>query len=367
MIKKIKQFWWQILVFTGVIGGGIILGFGEITPDYLKIKTTPDKILAHEEVVKGGENYVVYKYISNELVETEENEILEKRTDNARVYDRGGNKYMAEIYTTNVFYKENGKWLKIKFATTTKEEYDKQTTGIFRSIYADSSTFNSVAGDGDVTTNGAANWAAARDAATGGAVSEGADANGTFAGSQMPSATYGVYKGFFPFWTGKVIPSGYIVSSSSLKLFVTSKTDTVNDGYDYMTIVQTRQNSTSTLAAADFYLNGSSTSTPAEGSAHYEISTIPISNIWWATLDSTGNSWVADAGDLSNCGNTSYYGWTCLGLRSGNDIANVAPGAGLRSRVIGDWTEGTNPPSFAVDYSAPPPEPAIPPGIIFFE
>jgi len=132
--SKIKQ----ILIAFGIIGVCLAAGNTILNPPIpadLQLKTTKENILYSQDftqyqydasgTVISETPMVSYTYKSGELAPVLDNEIIEQRTENIVTRNLGGNKRSAQSGYN--FYKEGNDWKQIKFATTTKEVFDKAT------------------------------------------------------------------------------------------------------------------------------------------------------------------------------------------------------------------------------------------------
>jgi hypothetical protein len=183
--------------------------------------------------------------------------------------------------------------------TISKEILDK----VVYPLYTDHPTsYYSGAGDGYV--QGAdPDWNTAHDLLTGTLVDY------TAITMQARSANQQVRKIsriFIPINTNGI--SGTIVSAT-INLYITSVSDTNNDGYDYLNIVQTSQPDTTQLTTADFDLCGS-VNNPTLGAISIDLGNISALayKIW--TLNSTGIGWI----DIN--------GTSMFGMREGHDISD---------------------------------------------
>lgn len=126
---------------------------------------------------------------------------------------------------------------------------------------------------------------------------------------------YNFYRLFLPFNTSS-IPSDASITSATLNVYGNFKSNTDDDGDDWINVIQTSQASETTLATADFDQAGA-INNPTEGATRIDLGSLSASgyNVW--TLDSTGRGWIKKSGETANCGAST--GWTCLGLREGHD------------------------------------------------
>ncbi|TSC75653.1 MAG: hypothetical protein G01um101431_1206 [Parcubacteria group bacterium Gr01-1014_31] len=131
--------------------------------------------------------------------------------------------------------------------------------------------------------------------------------------SQADSGGYKPMRAFFPIDTSGIANSDEI-TAVRLKLYATAKTNSDNDGNDYINVVQTTQADTASLVAADFDTCGSIHS-PTTGATSVDIGNITTTAYNTLTLNSTGQGWI------------SKTGTTQLGAREGHDLADDIPGS----------------------------------------
>lgn len=122
-----------LLLLTGCrvqpFGGDVVI------TDNLKLKTTKDKIIDSQEFVdEKGTLVIAYSYKSDEIASVLDNEIIEQRTPHI-VYRNLGDKKRSAQSGFN-FYKDGDNWKQIKFATTTKDAYEKQTVSFWDKFIA---------------------------------------------------------------------------------------------------------------------------------------------------------------------------------------------------------------------------------------
>jgi len=128
-------------------------------------------------------------------------------------------------------------------------------------------------------------------------------------------------RGFFLFDTS-AIPDNAVISAASLYLYALSANNDDADGYDYQTVVQTFQATTSELVSSDFEDCGSDNGsggrakyTPIEGidsGDRLDIDNVTTSAYNSFPLNTTGIGWI------------STSSWTKLGMRDGHDAADHA-------------------------------------------
>ena len=126
----------------------------------------------------------------------------------------------------------------------------------------------------------------------------------------------GLARGFLSFDTS-ALPDTAVIISVKLKLYVTGKVNDRNDGNDFITVVQGRQASPTSLSNSDFVNAGNALINPTEGSNRIDITSIPINAYTSWILNATGFSWV------------STSGYTTLALREGHDVLNLWAGFGF--------------------------------------
>ncbi len=123
-----------ILLFLFLIIAGIdwIPVFGqEIKPD-LKLKADKSLIIENYDIKNG----VRYAYKTDKEVGAikykDLDEVMELRTKDYQVYKVKDNKYIMRTPASEDFIKENGKWLKYEWATTTKQAFQAQTLSFWK-------------------------------------------------------------------------------------------------------------------------------------------------------------------------------------------------------------------------------------------
>lgn len=140
-------------------------------------------------------------------------------------------------------------------------------------------------------------------------------------------------RGFLSFDTS-TLPDDAIIVSANLKLYVTGKLDNKNDGNDFVSVVEGRQASPTSLSNNDYANAGDSTNNPTEGSNRVDITSIALNAYTSWILNATGYSWV------------SKTGYSNFALREGHDILNLwagfASGQGNALHVALSEQTGTN-------------------------
>ncbi len=360
MKKKIKK----IAIAVGIIGvataSTILLQPQPIPADY-QLKADKTKVLYSEQVdwnerqpdgsVINKGKIVKYDYVSSQEVGQGSygklKEDLSMRTGNAQFFNKGKiiikgkerEQWVGKFYSGMPFIKEaDGKWYQTETATTTIDAFSKQTAiNLFEKtfgIYALSTTTYAGAGDGDIDSGLILGWATWRAYAGAGATaSPTVDAEAVaYTYCQQGCSTFEGARGLLPFYTAG-IPTGATITTSTLYAYTWTKTDALNDGLDYGAIMETFQADHTTLVGSDFndVGYGSTTETAGRASAtdivigsnKFDITDLPNDqyNTW--SLNATGLGWIKINGQTSTCG-ASITGWTCLGIREGHDIENVA-------------------------------------------
>ncbi|MFA6382725.1 MAG: hypothetical protein WCX08_05670 [Candidatus Buchananbacteria bacterium] len=282
-----------------------------------------------------AQGIVIYHYVSNQEVPAANyqglQEDLSKRTPNSQAFlksveriddKRVKKEYVGRFYSADSFQKSGEKWFQIETATTTPVAFARQTKltlldrakeFIGQPVFA--ATYYSGAGDGFVgyfTYTDNYSWIEAHSAAIGTA----ADPTGTLITATAGNGIHGaaIRRAFFPFDTS-ALPDDSIISSASLNLnFNTNSLKA--DSYGFITIVQTTQDSNTTLSTSDYSKCGAETN-PTEGidvvnrlfSAGITVDQYSI-----IPLNATGMSWISK---------TDY---TKLGVRQGEDVLNYGLG-----------------------------------------
>lgn len=320
------------------------------------------EVVAYEVLpaLDGGEAVVKYEYKGEKLSEKlVPDEVVEKRTEFSytravSVDSEGVTTYNSIFYTRPTFVQDGSDWYLIEHATTTETAFNaaRQENAFaslfWRKAYAATASPYSEAGDGDITVNSfnqctgvgccnlSTNWGNARSDTGTNAAAQPTPASAlvyTYAATaydgdlNQTTCQADIYRTFLPFNTGS-IPSGATISAATLNVYVSSKQNDVNDGFDYVTVVRTSQSTHTTLAAADYDQCGSINS-PTEGidsGQRKDITSVSTSAYLVFTLNSTGLGWIAKSGTASNCSATS--GISCFGLREGHDTTNTNPSTG---------------------------------------
>lgn len=122
-------------------------------------------------------------------------------------------------------------------------------------------------------------------------------------------------RGFLPFDTS-TLPDNAVITDATLNLYINGKTNNIDDGNDFITVVQGLQSSPLLLSDTDFTKAGNSLINPIEGSNRSDITSLPTASYATWNLNPTGISWINKAG------------YTQLALREGHDILNIWGGYG---------------------------------------
>lgn len=325
------------------------------------------EVIDYTELTSKEGDMVKYSYVGQKLPEKlNEKEVVPMRTENSYTIDKGvlengkvGRNLQAIIYSQPAFIKKANTWYYREYAITSKKNFDlaRRTNPLtmffaIPKVYADQ--FFAGAGDGFVEYSDTNSWAAAHDATTGNSFSY--TTGTTTAGSDyisIKTATWQIDRAFFPFDTSS-IPSGSKISSATLNVYVTFTLNGVNDGIDYLTVVQTSQSTHTQLANADYNKCGAVT-TPTEGidtSERKDLTSVSQYTYLTFTLNSTGLGWIKKSGQASNC--TSTNGISCIGVREGHDASNTTIGTASSDygQMSTSETAGTNnDPYLSVSYS----------------
>lgn len=312
-----------------------------------------------KEVIDAIENKEVVKYAYKGAqlpVKLSEKEVPELRTDSSyselvSFNDDGTVTVRTRTYSGVSFYKEGDTWHEVEYEVVAKNDF-KLDVPIARlisgKVYA--TTVFSGAGDGNVLSASAGGWDTAHDDTTGDSFDY--TSSTLIFGSSDSFGEAEIARVFLPFDTSS-IPSNATIDSATLNVKPDSKTNTDNDGDDWVNVVQTSQASETTLSTADFDQAGA-INNPTEGATRIDFGSITTSayNTW--TLDSTGRGFIKKSGETANCGSTA--GWTCLGLREGHDAIDSALQTNTANTMIVFMSEffGTgSDPYLDITYSIP--------------
>lgn len=292
-------------------------------------------ILGSEVLGEGKDARVAYSYKGGRVPEKlSQNEVAALRTPTSFTSEEGKDAtgrgiYTVVAYARPAFLQEEDGWYYIEYDQAPKELFEKiekTKTAFMHYIlpvaHAVSATLYAGSGDGFSGQGfNISGWAAAR-SETSGNVTDTTSTNFTVLASETSGKISGanIYRAFIPFDTSS-IPSGAAVTAATLGVYATSTPVYPGDAWDYISVVRTSQATHTTLVNAD-YDNIGTTEGIASGDRK-EVSAITSGTYVTFPLNATGISWIAKAGVASNCSATN--GITCLGLREGHDLQNVAP------------------------------------------
>lgn len=170
-------------------------------------------------------------------------------------------------------------------------------------------------------------------------------------------ATYEIDRGFLLFDTS-AIPDTDVISAATVQLYITTLLDTDNDAQSYFTIVgNTSPASNTDLVVGDFDQCGA-IDNPTKMSDDVDATGISTSAY---------NTWTMNATGLANISQTGITKW---GVRSGNDIEDIAVVGNVRTTILvrsAEQTGTTNDPVLTVTHAAPAAEtaPSVQSPIIF--
>jgi hypothetical protein len=321
-------------------------------------------ILASEVIGEGKDARVAYSYKGGRVPEKlSQNEVAALRTPTSFTSEEGKDAtgrgiYTVVAYARPAFLQEEDGWYYIEYDQAPKELFLKIQTVRERLArlmvpVVRAETFYAAAGDGKSSQVLATDWASAR-SATAGIITD--SVNATFFvqtavyGGKIPGAT--ISRVFIPFNTS-AIPAAATITAATLGVYATSTAEYPADAWDYITVVRTSQATHTTLVDAD-YDNIGTTEGIASGNRK-EVSAITLDAYATFPLNATGIGWIAKSGVASNCSSTN--GITCLGLRDGHDLENVAPTVDATQTLAefssSESTGTSQDPYLAVTYSAP--------------
>lgn len=351
---------------------GLLFGLAYATDFFTLLAVSSDtsdpvfsrEILAYELQENGT---VAYDYIAGRLPERLHlSEVIEKRTESSFTKYIGTNHagegiFELVAYPDKTFIERDGEWFARETGHTTYANLatvrsaDPIASLFWERAYATTISPFAGAGDGEIEFQDIfGTWASVHDAATGDtANSTGTTFRVSAANLVSIAAGFEIVRGFLPFDTSS-IPAAATISSASLNGYVTSKSNSDNDGSDFITVVRTTQATHSTLATADYDATG--TTEGIDSGQRKDITGVSTSAYLSFTLNSTGLGWIAKSGEASNCSATT--GITCLGLREGHDLLNdsIVGGAANTNRVTFSTSEETGTsqdPYLSVTYTAP--------------
>ncbi len=371
-----------------LFAGGVVLASIGAEP---KPHPQDDPVFTHEVVAyealpapEGEEPIVRYQYLSHPLPEKlAPDEVLEKRTSSSytrkiKVENQGTPQekttYTAFVYSRETFYKKGNEWYYLEQATTTETAFNAAQAHnpiarfLLPEAHAASVSAFSFTGDGYVdkqvdssspACSIATPWSVAV-STTGGTLSAVSNTGDIWASSATSYTNNPpgeddlciaeIIRIFVPFDTS-TIPSGSTITAATLDIFAKSKSDSDNDGNDFITVVQGSQATHTTLAGSDY--NNVGTTEGIDSGERKDITSITTSAHLVFTLNSTGYGFIAKSGQTSVCSATT--GITCLALREGHDFLNDRPADNTTDYLIAasaDTAGTTQDPLLSVTYVA---------------
>jgi hypothetical protein len=159
--------------------------------------------------------------------------------------------------------------------------------------------------DGSVRSPTSTSWNTAHDATTGSFNDSATTLEICSKGQDSPSR-YVIRRGVFLFDTSAI--AGDNIDSATFGLYVTAKTNSDNDGDDFLVLVNSNPASNTALANEDFDLVGDAIDNPTEGSDRIDIGSLSTSAYNTFTLDADGLGYIDGSGV------------TKLGMREGHDV-----------------------------------------------
>lgn len=179
-----------------------------------------------------------------------------------------------------------------------------------------------------------ATWAQVHDAADGTSAGD-SNANGNVGAGKVLTGFY-IDRVFLLFDTS-ALTAGATISAAVLSVYVTTKSNSDNDGQDYINVYTTTPASNTEITTADYDQIG----TTAQATA------IDLG----AISTSAYNDWTLNATGLSNISKT---GVSKFGLREGHDAENaaIATGENYFTMQFADTADTTQDPKLVITYTA---------------
>jgi hypothetical protein len=338
-----------IIALAGLMLFGLwAFNYEEATLGAATLKAPPEKILGSKSVVMrvcdnpvststppvpcgrfADKTVVKYIYASNQEVPNEVGEDKGRRTRNTKVFPLENGGTTMRIYAGEPFYEDpvDKKWYQTETATTTPEEF---AAVMGTHAFAQSEEPYAGAGDGHAAIfgTGYSTWDLAHDE-TSAPFADYTSNENWFAGTgyqDYQGSNFNWKRGLVPFDTS-AIPSGATITAATLNLYLYSVGNAVNDGTDYLNVVETTQPDHTDVVAGD-YDNVGSVDSPTTGATSIDLGDISTSAYTVFTLNATGLGWIKTDGESSTCG-TALTGWTCLGVREGHDLEDSNPSYSL--------------------------------------
>ncbi len=327
-----------LLAATGLLGWYVL---GRDTASYADDVIMDREVVSYAEPIGVGDDAIIrYQYLGEALPEKlAPDEDVAKRTETSYTRDLGvenpgtrneRHRYESIFFSAPSFTQDGDSWRYIESATTTKAALDAKRRGnplasfFWKKAYAASVAPFSGSGDGytaHAESGDAENVVTFFDCQSNSGVFSSPIASASSTTFKVFSVLFGALSArsceadrpFIPFNTS-TIPSSASISAASLSLYVTAKTNGVNDGSDTANLIQTHQVSSGTLSDSDH-----DTTIETGGSTPLDITSVTTSayNVW--TLNATGLSWIKKSGQAATCGTVA--GYTCLGIREGHDLS----------------------------------------------
>jgi hypothetical protein len=336
---KMLQLFLPISLALLVVVGALALGNADSLSQQKNDAIFSRQVVSYERVPSGeAEEMVKYGYQGEKVPEKiTPDEVVEKRTENSytrevEVINKGTKDekiiYESVFYSQPTFSKEGNDWYYIEHATTTESAFNAfrkenaLATLFIPKAHADSITPFSGAGDGFVRYTGGTDFTECTTGGTG----LSPDSTGTTAVTAATDNeiilgedavyTCNIRRTFLPFDTS-AMPAGASVSATTLHVYVTTKVNELDDGIDYISVVETSQATHTTIAASDFGNSGST-----QGATAIDIGSITTSAYNVFTFNSTGRSnFINGSGVDAPCSATN--GISCIGFREGHDLNNI--------------------------------------------
>ncbi len=356
-----------VAIVVSVSAGWIVLKAPASPGDARSVAEISKRTIVDYSVDGATENATVtYSYLGDKLPEKlASDEVLEARTESSwtrRISTEGEQAhYELRAFPQKVFYKKGNDWYNREYGQVSKKVFDKvrkqKPLQAFFMTRVLADTLYSGSGDGNVLNqNGSGQcsttWSATQSAGSGTLV----DVSSTYSYVQAQSLNIKtlyciISRSYLPINTSS-IPSGAVVSSASLYLYATSTvSDGNNDGNDYVTVVQTSQSNSTTLATADYSAIASTEG--IDSGSRLDLTGLASGQYYSFPLNATGRSWIKKSGQTSNCGSTA--GVTCLGLREGHDINNSTVADDTNDLFYyntSEWTGTSQDPYLLVTYTS---------------
>lgn len=315
----------SLLAILGV-GGGVYLGAPiDNTPEHLRLKADKSDIIGNRVVqtIDGKKDIIKYAYKSGVRINDKKDEIVSKRTKYSRTFDNQDGTFTLEVISGSPqYYKdENDEWWQVEYATTTQEEFTKQThsTRFTKKALAQTTdTFysNSTAEDGYILNNNQTDWSTAHDATSGtGANSTNPDFEILV---QCNASNQVTIRRAITLFDTSSLPLGASITGATYSVYVyDGGSNGDNDGEDYYAVVASTPASDTSFVVGDFDEFGST-----ELSSQIDDGDISVGAYNDFTLNASGISAI------------NKTGVTRFGLREGHDI--------LDSTILCDSTNNVN-------------------------